>query len=213
MQEKINANRLNENLFNQYLPLVYKLVERVNYGYIEKEDMIQAGLMGLYQATIKYDPTVSNNFMSFASIYIISEIKKELRENKLIVMNKEMIRIIKGMKNLEDTCSLEEMAVKLNTTKENILLALDYKMSPISLNTTKDDLELINLVEAPQEKTNYWIVEALEKLDENKKKVINYKYFLGYTQSEISKRFNKSQSFVSRLEKKALQDLRTFIKS
>ena len=84
-------NSYNE-LFDNNIGLVYNIANKMNYGYIDKDDLIQAGLSGLYEASSKYDNKINNNFASFASIFIISAIKKEMRENNLIVLSKESMK-------------------------------------------------------------------------------------------------------------------------
>ena len=70
---------MNNNLFDDHVYLVYKIVNKMDYGYVDKEDLLQAGLIGLFKATKKFNKNINNNFISFSSIYIISEIKNILQ--------------------------------------------------------------------------------------------------------------------------------------
>ena len=73
---KVNTESC-EYIVNKYKNLVYKLARRLNYGNALYEDLVQAGFMGLIYASNKFDFTKNTNFISFASIYIVSEMKKE----------------------------------------------------------------------------------------------------------------------------------------
>ena len=53
--------------------------------------------------------------------------------------------------------------------------------------------------------------EALNKLPERERKVIGLRYYRALTQDETSKILGVSQVQVSRIEKKALQILRTYL--
>ena len=45
---------MNNDLFDNNINLVNKIVNKMNYGYVDKDDLTQAGLIGLYKATLKY---------------------------------------------------------------------------------------------------------------------------------------------------------------
>jgi RNA polymerase sporulation-specific sigma factor len=54
--------------------------------------------------------------------------------------------------------------------------------------------------------------QAIEKLPEREKNVIKLRYFHGLTQDRASKVLGVSQVQVSRIEKKALQSLKTLLR-
>lgn len=208
MSQKDNIDGLEETI-RQYTPLVYKIVNRMDYGYVDREDLIQAGLMGLYYAINNYNQNAQTNFVSYASIYIISEIKKELRNNKLIILNKDMIKLMKKLSDCSNQ-SFEQIAQLNNTTKENVFLAYIYKEKIIHLDK-QDDEENSLLDIIPSKDTRSAIIEGIHKLDDDEQKVIIEKYFKNASQSDIAKFFHKSQSYVSRLEAKALKNLKHII--
>lgn len=196
---------MNNDLFDNNINLVNKIVNKMNYGYVDKDDLTQAGLIGLYKATLKYNKEINNNFISFASIYIISEIKDELRNNKLIKLNKSIIKIKKYLYEHENL-SLSQVANNLNVSIDSVNLALIYKKDIVSLNEVIDEEELINNIEDKYEKYNY--LPEILKLDSLSKKILILKYYKNYSQSEISKLLNCSQSKVSRIETKALKTIK-----
>ena len=89
---------MNECLFYDNVNLVFRIVNRLNYNFHDKDDLIQAGLMGLNQASIHFDPTKNASFPTYATYYIIGEIKKEIRNNRPIKLSKDIYRTLKKLK-------------------------------------------------------------------------------------------------------------------
>ena len=194
---------MNDDLFLNNIHFVKRIVKKMDYGYVEKDDLYQAGLIGLYKAIQRYNSNINNNFLSFASIYIISEIKQELRNNKLIILNKNVIKVKKYLQNNDiGNKSLDDIASELNVNKEIVFSGLEYKNELTSLNELKENEELINFIEDKNYEDQYKYY--IDKLDCLSKEIIIMKYYKNYSQSEIAKILKCSQSTVSRIEKNAL---------
>lgn len=200
-----------EKLFYDNIEIVNKIVNRMHYNFVEKDDLVQAGLIGLNMASKKYDSNIGASFASFATFYIIGEIKKEMRNNSFIHLSKEMFKIIKAL-NKNDDKSIDEIAKELNTSKENVILALNYKEKVISLNKENDDNELLDFVSSSDsdnnDKKQVTLRDIKKCLDGELYNIIYSRYFLKMTQYELACSLNKSQSKISRLEKKALKKLK-----
>lgn len=199
------------DLFNDNIDLVKRIVNKMNYGYVSKEDLMQAGLMGLFQASKNYKETENVKFNTYATYYIIGEIKKELRVNKLIKLNKKIIKIIKTIK-VNQELSVDEIAIKYNLDKESILDAYFYMNNITSLDKPEADgeLKLITLIPDKNEKKSY-IFDALDSLADEDKLVIKLRYFQNYSQTELVGVLGKNQSKISRIEKNALQKMRKIL--
>lgn len=199
----------NEKLFYDNIGIVKKIVERMNYGYVDEEDLMQAGLIGLNLATKKFRKENGASFITFATYYIIGEIKKEIRNNKSIHLSREMYKIIKELKQSVNE-SLDELALRLKTSKENILLAMNYKDHVVSLNKENDEeSELLDLIKSSDD-SKIKLHDIKECLDEKMYFVIYHKYFLRESQQEIANLLNLNQSKVSRIEKKAIEKIKKF---
>lgn len=196
-------NYQSNSLFDENVSLVYKIVNKMNYGYVDKDDLIQAGLSGLLDATKHYKKESNVKFTSYAFIYIINAIKKEMRENQLIILSKEIIKIKKEI-NKNSNKTIKEISKELNVTEENVVLALSY-----SNNITCDN-ELLNKIPEPNDNSEI-IKHALNKLESKLQQVIIFKYYKLYSQAKIAKIMNCSQAKVSRLEKIALQTMKKMI--
>lgn len=205
-QENDNFQNLTEDQVIKYRPLIYKIASRMDYGYIDKDDLIQAGFIGLMKAFNRFNQEKSNNFLSYASVYIINSMKEELRNNKLIVLNKDMISLIRQIRSNEEL-SFDELSKKLSVNKDKICLAFLYKDKVQSLDQCDGFL-----IDDIQSNIKYnEITDKISLLKENDRRLIYYKYFYNYNQSEIAKTFNVSQSTVSRLEKEALYKLKGLV--
>lgn len=206
--------KMNNDLFLDNINLVNKIVNKMSYGYIDKDDMKQAGLIGLYKATKHYNELINDNFNQYASIYIINEIKNELRTNKLIILNKNILKVKKYIKtNNISYKTIDDIALELNVSKDVVYYGIDYLNDISSLNEKVEDDELIDFVSETNNNYNdynnlYYYVDQLETMC---KDVIILKYYKNYTQAEIAKELNCSQSTVSRLEKNALKIIKSKI--
>lgn len=200
---------MNDSLFDKYVYLVEKIVNKMNYGYVDKDDLFQAGLIGLYKAIEKYNEkkNENNNFISYCSVYIISEIKNELRNNKLIKLNKKIIKIKKYLKD-NSNLSFNQISKNLNISIELIYLATIYKDDVVSLNQIINDEELVNNVIDYNVSFNNDYIDIINHLDEFSRLIITLKYYKNYSQEEIAKILNCSQAKISRIENKALEKIR-----
>ena len=105
---KIHKYYINK-LFNDNTYLVDGLIKKMYSLSGIKEDLRQVGLMGLYQAALKFDRSKGVKFTTFATYYILGEIKKELRENKLIKLNTDVYKISKLIKEGSNIKDLQNM--------------------------------------------------------------------------------------------------------
>lgn len=99
-----------------------------------------------------------------------------------------------------------------------VVLAMEAIMEPSSLYDPaySDGRENICLIDQVQDKTSEsdWLDEmllrqALEALSAREKKILSLRFFAGKTQVEVSQAVGISQAQVSRIEKGALQRIKT----
>ena len=112
--------------------------------------------------------------------------------------------------------SVEELAKALNVSKADVVLAIDSRYFPTSLNEViyeKDGSE-ITVEERINEKENYSLIdritlkEELAKLSKKEQLLIKMRYYMDMNQEDIAKYFNVSQVQISRLEKKIIEKLK-----
>ena len=118
--------------------------------------------------------------------------------------------------------TIEELEKELNVEKEEIVLSLDAIQAPVSLqepvyNDGTDNLSIMDQVKDKKNTDENWaenitMNEALKKLNEKERMIINKRFFQGRTQMEVADEIGISQAQVSRLEKTALEHMKRLYK-
>ena len=80
------------NLIMNNERLIYSIA---NYfkNYQSKEDLYQAGCLGLITAYKKYDPNMHCKFTTYAYPYILGEMRKLVREDKGLKISREITKL------------------------------------------------------------------------------------------------------------------------
>ena len=190
------------------------------------DDVFQVGTIGLIKAIDNFNPAIGVRFSTYAVPMIIGEIRRFLRDNNAVKVTRSLRDIAykaltareKLSRNSPDDPTLEEIANELEIPIKDVACALEAIAEPISIyeSVYNDDDSSMCLVDQLKDSTtedgwieNTCLHEALKHLDEREKEILNLRYFMGKTQTEISEEIGISQAQVSRLEKVALQSLRS----
>ena len=210
------------------LKLILSVVKNFASRHDNQDDLFQIGCIGLIKAIDNFNPAYNLQFSTYAVPMIIGEIKRYLRDNTPVRISRQIkdlaYKSLKEKENYQATyfkeISDEELATRLNTTKEEIKIALDSTSSIASLYDTvysdnEDDILLIDQIkdedDTPIKLVNeLTLKDAMNSLNEMQKKVLMDRYYLGKTQFEIASDFNISQAQVSRIEKNAIENIRGF---
>lgn len=188
-----------DELFMSHIFIVDGLIKKLYYNNYLKDDLRQVGLIGLFKASNKYNYSFGVKFSTYATYFILGEIKRELRNNKNIRLGQKTIKIISL---LNQNMKIDEIQ-NLGYSNDDICLALDYK------DTKYVDYELVNIEEENNlNNKNFSLSEISNVLKDDLFMVIKYKYFYNLSQKEIGQKLNYSQSKVSRLEEVALNILK-----
>ena len=219
-----------EILIESNLGLVRSVVSKfLNIGY-ERDDLFQLGSIGLIKAIYKFDPKFNVRFSTYAVPMILGEIKRYLRDDGMIKVSRSLKQIaIKAKmqteiltKKLGREPTIEELSKEVGVDKEDLVMALESNFSVEYLHGVIHEEEgspicLIDKIslkgENEEEKVidNLLLKEVLGKLDKRERQIIMLRYFEDKTQSEIGEMLNISQVQVSRIEKKVLSKLKTYI--
>ena len=114
--------------------------------------------------------------------------------------------------------TVEEIAQILELRREDVVLALDAVVDPVSLfePVYSDGGDTVCVMDQVKDKKNTdeaWLEhialgDAINKLDERERRILALRFFQGKTQMEVSAEVGISQAQVSRLEKNALNRIR-----
>ena len=103
-----------------------------------------------------------------------------------------------------------------------IVYAIDAIQSPVSLfepvyTEGGDTLYVMDQISDKKNKEDRWIEnlslrEAMHRLPEREKHIIELRFYEGRTQMEVAEEIGISQAQVSRLEKNALKSMRNYLR-
>lgn len=226
-----------EEIIKKYIPLVKYIASRVIIGkskYIEYEDLVGYGMVGLMDALNKFDKSKGMKFSTYSSIRIKGAMIDELRKNSPIskgAMDKlnKYNQIVERLQNElfrepTDTEIAEAFGGTISEIKE-VENYINY-MSVASLEnlifSEDDDMPLIGTIEdknspSPEksleekEKLEY-LAKALDTLNEKDKTVLSLYYYEGLTLKEIGAVLSVSESRVCQLHSRAIVHLKQALK-
>lgn len=215
---------------NGNLRLVLSLIKRF-YGRGENlDDLFQVGCIGLIKAMDNFDLSQNVQFSTYAVPMIVGEIRRYLRDNNPIRVSRSIRDLAykalaikeKMIKENQKEPTIEEIAKELGVDKEEVVFSLDAIQEPVSLQEPVygDGTETLYIMDQVRDNKNtdeYWaenitIIEAMKKLNEKEKMIINKRFFEGRTQIEVADEIGISQAQVSRLEKSAIEHIRRIYK-
>jgi len=182
--KKEGDTKAREELIEHNLRLVSHIIKKYYSGYDEQEDLISIGTIGLIKAVDSFDPDKGIRFATYGARCIENEI----------------LMFFRGKKKDANIVSVNEP------------IDVDSEGNPLTLidviyteDTISDDLDL--------KRKTARLYELIEQLTDKRDKDIIIKRYGLYntkelTQREIAKEMGISRSYVSRIEKRVLQELR-----
>ena len=217
--------------------LVYLVLKRFQDRGYETEELFQIGTEGLIKAVERFDPGKGFAFSTYAVPLIAGEIKRFLRDDGLIKVSRSLkensYHIMKAtekfvqeynrqptMHEIAEITGLSDeeivMAMEVNTPVESIYQTVYqsdgneiFLVDQISQNghmggstNDKNDLEKDKLL------NHILIRELLEKLDDDERKLIQWRFYEEKTQTEIAQMLHINQVQVCRMEKRIVRKMR-----
>lgn len=225
----------NENLIIKHLPLVKRLVSKIDAGYnYETEDLINIGVIGLMDAISKYDKSKNVPFEAYATLRIKGAVLDELRRagpvsrdrigklNQYYEAKEELER--RNLRSPDEEEIIEELGIddkELSKIHETV-----HYLSNISLESTifssdgtdmylKDVIE-DNNAESPEDRLlkkerKKMLKDAIEVLSEREQIILNLYYVEELSLKEIAYILDISTPRVSQIHGKILIKLRKLL--
>ena len=217
-----------ETFINANIRLVLSIIKRFPSAKVSRDDMFQAGCIGLIKAVDNFDLSVGVAFSTYAVPMILGEIKRILRTNNSLRVSRSIrdtaYHVLKARGELErqdEIATPSKIAQKLSIAEREVVYALDAISDPVSLydpvySKEGEELYLVDQISDEKQNDERWaenvaLKTAVDKLGDRERKILYMRYFEGRTQTEISGAVGLSQAQVSRLEKNALKVLKTKI--
>ncbi len=156
---------------------------------------------------------------------IIGEIRRYLRDNSAVRVSRSMrdtayraMQIkeqLTAKNNREPT--VEEIAKLMDVPKENVVLALEAVVEPVSLyepvfSDGNDTVYVMDQIGDNSDDSSWLeelaMKEAIARLSDREKRILTLRFFRGKTQMETAAEIGISQAQVSRIEKGALDSIK-----
>ena len=202
--------------------LIWSVARRFFGRGAEADDLFQLGCLGFLKAVEGFDLEYGTQFSTYAVPKIAGEIRRFLRDDGAIKVSrsiKEQASAIKITRNslsnaLGREPTIHEIADQTGLTIEQIALAENATACTESIQrqSGEDGFSLENILSDTESEESMLekitLRQAISDLPERESLVIKLRYFHGLTQDRVSKVLGVSQVQVSRIEKKALNDLR-----
>ena len=214
--------KLRDKLVETYIPLVKIIANKMSISlpsYVEREDCISDGYIGLIQAVDRFDPSLGYKFETFASIRIKGAIIDSLRAKDWLptAVRQKVKKYHQVVFELE--CKLgrsvteKEVSGEMEISGEefsslikqvqvaNILSLEEFsKVCDVHVDNISEQLEKQELVKD--------LAKVIETLTEKEKLVISLYYYEELTLKEISYIMKLSEARISQIHTKAVFSIR-----
>lgn len=218
-----------ERVIQEQLPLVEFLARKFAGRGEPLDDLIQVGSVGLIKAVDRFDVDRQIEFSTYATPNILGEIKRYFRDKGW------SMRVPRGLQELRQAArdairdetvktgrspTVEELAKTLNSDEESVAeaLTLGRAYNTFSLDTPVNqedsDSDTIMDLQADEKsaiaglENKILLQRAMDGLKGQQKTILKLRFNEGKTQTEIATQIGVSQMHVSRLLRRAIDDLR-----
>lgn len=215
-----------EDILQENSGLIWSVTKRFIGRGSEAEDLFQLGCLGFLKAVEGFDPSFGTQFSTYAVPKISGEIRRFLRDDGAVKVSRGIKERASAIKTAYNQLSqeygreptLSELTLKTGLTAEEIAVAesATAAVESIQQDNGQDGFTLESVLTDTNSEDRLLeqiaLRQAIAKLPEREATVIHLRYYHGLTQERISKVLSVSQVQVSRIEKKAIEHLRSYLK-
>lgn len=224
-QSRQGSREASECLVKENAGLIWSIAKRFFGRGVDPEDLYQLGCLGFLKAVANFDLDYGTQFSTYAVPKISGEIRRFLRDDGTVKVSrglKERAAAVRAARQsligtLGREPTVSELAGMLGLQPEEIAeaeAATGFAES-IQKQTGEEGFSLEDVLSDTQTEErlveHIALHEAISRLCERQRTVISLRYFHGLTQERIAGILGVSQVQVSRIEKKALNELRSFL--
>lgn len=214
-----------EKLIQGNLRLVLSVIQKFSGRGENPDDLFQVGCIGLIKAIDNFDDTLDVRFSTYGVPMIIGEVRRYLRDSNYIRVSRSIrdtaYKAMQAKEELQNKLdrepTIDEISEKLQMPRESIVIALEAIVEPVSLYEPvfSDGTDTVYVMDQISDKNSdlNWleeisIKEAINNLSDREKKILNLRFYIGKTQTEVAHEIGISQAQVSRIEKNALTQIK-----
>ena len=215
-----------QTLIQGNLRLVLSVIKKFDGRNENPDDLFQVGCVGLIKGIDNFNVDLDVFPSTYLVPMIIGEIRRYLRDNSAVRVSRSMrdtaYKVLQAKERYiaehQREPSIEEIAKILDIKREDVVFALDAIVDPVSVygpvySDAGDTICVMDQVRDQKNNADNWLEqialkEAMERLSDREKTILNLRFFEGKTQMEVSARIGISQAQISRLEKNAIQKIK-----
>ena len=172
------------------LKLVLSVIQRFSNRGEPLDDLFQVGCMGLIKAIDNFNTDLQVRFSTYAVPMIIGEVRRYLRDNNSVRVSRSLrdtaykaIQVRERLSNeLNREPRVEEIAKELDINKEDVVIALEAIVEPVSLyepvyNEGGDAIYVMDQI-GDRNTPDSWMDEimirdSIKKLSQREKNILN----------------------------------------
>lgn len=211
------------------LKLVFSILRKFYNREENLDDLFQIGCVGLIKAIDNFNLEYGVKFSTYAVPMILGEVKRYVRDNNSLRISRSLkdlaYKILKyreeyyGQYGVEPSVDL--LGKVLGVSEYDISSALLALKDPVSMYEPiySDGGDTIYLYDQIGDNKNnvdisnkLAVAAAIDNLEERERFILDERFIIGKTQMEIANELDISQAQVSRLEKKAIKELKKVLK-
>jgi RNA polymerase sigma-70 factor, sigma-B/F/G subfamily len=219
-------NFARDELVEGNLKLVLSILKMFGNKTDNMDDLFQIGCVGLLKAIDNFDPNYGVKFSTYCVPMIQGEVRRYIRDNNSIrvsrsikdlaykaLREKESLSIEKGSE-----ATIEDIAKSLGVTSFEVANALESRREPLSIfdpiySEGGDTIYICDQIEDKKVRDNDLDIKmavdnAIFELETREKYILDQRFIIGKTQTEIACELGISQAQISRIEKNAIDNLK-----
>ncbi len=218
-----------DRVVDAYQGLAYSLAGRFAQRGEELDDLNQVALIGLLKAIDRFDPDRGAELTTFATATILGELKRHLRDRGWSVRLPRRVHDLhlQAQQAIDELTqefgrspTLPEIAGRLDVGTDEVVEALDagglrHSTSLEAPLSSGEDHSLNNRIGVRDHRLaeidgQLELSPLLSRLSERQQQILNLRFVVGCSQTEIASMVGVSQMQVSRLLARSLAQLRTW---
>lgn len=218
--------RLRNELVERHMNVADIYAKRYRSRGVPADDLRQVGLLSLVRAVERFDPDRGVAFTTYASRTVEGELKRHFRDctwsarppRRMQELHLEIRAVQADLEQrLSRSPTVHEIAREVDDTVDHVLEALEAgnahdatSIEPLADSETSSPVELA-VSEDPgfdTVETRAMLMGLLEHLPEREQVALRLRFFEQLGQEEIARRLDVSQSYLSRIIRRSLAELR-----
>jgi RNA polymerase sigma-B factor len=225
--DELESKRLRDEVVVLNMGVARAIAARYRDRGIGKDDLMQAAYVGLVKAVQGFDPSFERDFLSYAVPTVTGEVKRYFRDFGWTVRPPRRVQELQAQisrasselsQTLHRSPKPSEVADYLGVEVDTVIeaLAADGCFTPASLDVPVGEdgstslAEVLGSDDADMGRAEARVVLApvVRRLSERDRRILELRFFHGWTQEQIAGDIGVTQMQVSRLLARILGDLR-----